>query len=65
MKRLIKYIVLSLVVSCAGCFQKNTELDFRGAGYYTPSRTNETTSVKFNEEVYVWESLNVSTNRIK
>lgn len=62
MKKIIKTIAVFAVSALliSGC--KNTGGKTNG-GYY-PTQTNSVIQAGFNEETYVWESLNFSTNRV-
>ena len=63
MKKLLKYTSLSLLLLFSGCTLFN-DVD-KSSEYYKHSDTNTITATKFNEEVYIWEWFNISTNRVK
>lgn len=54
-----KLILLAIIATFVGC---TTSDCCTGDSYYDPN-TNSTLKVEFNQETYVWETLNFSTNR--
>jgi hypothetical protein len=63
MIKLLKYISISLLLTFSGCILFNNTDE--SADFYKHSDTNTITATKFNEEVYIWEWFNISTNRVK
>ena len=63
MRKLLKYISIALLLTFSGCtLFNNTD---ESSDFYKHSDTNTITATKFNEEVYIWEWFNISTNRVK
>ena len=63
MKKVLKYLSFILLLTLSGCSLFNNKNESQK--YYHHSDTNTITSANFNEEVYIWEWFNVSTNKVK
>jgi len=63
MKHFFKIISVFTISALLLCGCKNTGNKPKG-GYY-PTPTNYVIQAGFNDETYVWEGLNFSTNRVE